>query len=50
VKVIEKVTVEACIAIARKVQRARQLAGDGSGSEAAAQVARLIEEELLGIG
>jgi hypothetical protein len=46
-KVVEKVTVEACIAIARKVQRARQLFGDGTGADAASQVARLIEEELL---
>jgi hypothetical protein len=48
-KVIEKVTVEACLAIARKVQQDRQLSGDATGSEAAAQVARSIEEELLGV-
>ena len=46
-KVVEKATVEACLAIARKVQRSRQLSGDGTGAEAACQVARLIEEELL---
>ena len=46
-KVIEKVTVEACLAIARKVQRERQLSGDETGSEAACQVARSIEDELL---
>ena len=40
---------EACIAIARKVQRARQLSGDEARSEAACQVARCIEEELLRI-
>jgi hypothetical protein len=48
-KVIEKATAEACVAIARKVQRAKQLAGDATGSEAACQVARCIEEELLGV-
>jgi hypothetical protein len=46
-KVIEKATAEACLAIARKIQRARQLSGDEPGSEAACQVARCIEEELL---
>ena len=46
-KVVEKATVEACIAIARKVQRAMQLSGDETGSDAACQVARCIEEELL---
>ena len=48
VKVIEKVTAEACLAIAQKVQRSRQLAGDTAGSEAALQVAVCIQEELLG--
>lgn len=47
-KVVEKVTAKACIAIARRVQRARRLSGDVSGSEAARLVARFIEEELLG--
>jgi hypothetical protein len=47
VKVIEKVTAEACIAIARKIQRSRQMAGDVSGSEAAQRVATVIQEELL---
>lgn len=46
-KVIEKATAEACVAIARRVQQAKQLAGDETGSEAASQVARSIEEELL---
>lgn len=50
VKVVEKTTVEACLAIARKVQQARELAGDQAGSEAARQVARVIEEELLRVG
>ncbi len=50
VRVVEKTTVEACIAIAQKVQRARELAGDEAGSEAARQVARVIGEELLRIG
>jgi hypothetical protein len=50
VKVVEKTTVEACIAIAHKVQRARELAGDEAGSEAAGQVARVIEELLLRVG
>ena len=50
VKVIEKATVEACLAIARKVQQARHLSGDESGSDTAGQVARLIEVELLRLG
>ena len=48
VKVVEKVTAEACIAIARQVQFSRQLAGDEAGSEAARRVAAVIQEELLG--
>ncbi|WLT30066.1 hypothetical protein [Geothrix sp. PMB-07] len=47
IKVIEKATVRACIAIARKVQEARFQAGDTAGSDAARLVARLMEEELL---
>jgi len=47
VKVIEKVTAEACVAIAMKVQQSRQRSGDETGSEAARLVARLIEAELL---
>jgi len=47
VKVIEKVTAEACIAIARQVQLSRQAAGDAAGSEAARRVAAVIQEELL---
>jgi len=50
VKVIEKSTAEACIAIAQKVQHARELAGDEAGSEAARQVARGIEQDLLRVG
>lgn len=50
VKVIERTTAEACIAIAQQVQRSRQLAGDEAGSEAARQVARVIEQELLRVG
>ena len=46
-KVIEKLTAQACIAIAQKIQRARDLSGDTKGSDAAGQVARLIREELL---
>ena len=48
VKVIEKITVAACIAIARKVQRSRQLSGDEAGAEAARLVVRYIQEDLLG--
>jgi hypothetical protein len=47
-KVVEKATVEACLAIAQRVARAHYLADDRIGWSAAAQVARLIEEELLG--
>jgi hypothetical protein len=46
-KVVERVTVEACIAIAEQIQRSREQAGDVAGSEAAQRVARLIQEELL---
>ena len=47
VKVIEKVTAKACLAIAQKVHHSRLLAGDWAGSEAALQVAVSIQEELL---
>ncbi|NWJ42292.1 MAG: hypothetical protein HXX12_15120 [Geothrix sp.] len=50
VKVIERATAEACLAIAQKVQHARELAGDEAGSEAARQVARVIAEEVLRVG
>ena len=47
-KVIEMATAEACIAIAQRVARTRYLADDRNGWSAATQVARFIEEELLG--
>jgi hypothetical protein len=47
-KVIEKATAEACLAIARRVARTHCLAEDRSGWSAASEVARFIEEELLG--
>jgi hypothetical protein len=47
-KIIEKVTAEACIAIAQRVARTHCLAEDRNGWTAATQVARFIEEELLG--
>ena len=47
-RVIEKITAEACIAIAQRVARAHCLAEDRNGWSAANQVARSIEEELLG--
>jgi hypothetical protein len=52
VKVIERVSVQACLAIATRIQRDRQLAGDEAGSAAARQVAKHIKEELLegGVG
>lgn len=46
-KVVEKVTIEACIAIAHRVQQARQVSGDEAGSRAAGQVAEVIRAELL---
>lgn len=46
-KVVEKVTVEACIAIAQRVQQARHVSGDEAGSEAAGQIAEVIRAELL---
>ncbi len=48
VKVAERATAEACLAIAQRVARAHYLADDRIGWSAAAQVARSIEEELLG--
>ena len=47
-KAVELATAEACIAIAQRVARAHFLADDRSGGTAAAQVARFIEEELIG--
>jgi hypothetical protein len=47
-KVVEVATAEACLAIAQRVARAHCLAEDRNGWFAAAQVARFIEEELLG--
>jgi hypothetical protein len=47
-KAIEMATAEACVAIAQRVARAHFLADDRIGWSAAAQVARSIEEELLG--
>jgi hypothetical protein len=47
VKVIEKTTAEACLAIARRIQQAHRLSGDDSGSEAVRQVAESIRRELL---
>lgn len=46
-KVVEKVTVEACIAIAQRVQVARRVSGDEAGSEAASQIAEVMRSELL---
>lgn len=47
-RVIEKATAEACIAIAHRVARVHFQGNDPNGSTAAEQVARSIEEELLG--
>lgn len=49
-RVIEKMTAEACLALAQRVQHARKLSGDEAGSEAAGQVAQLIREGLLALG
>jgi hypothetical protein len=49
-KVVEKVTAEACLAIARRIQSARRQAGDAQGSEAARLVAESIRAEVLGDG
>jgi hypothetical protein len=46
-KVVEKVTVEACIAIAQRVQLARRVSGDEAGSEVASQIAEVMRSELL---
>jgi hypothetical protein len=47
-KVVERATAEACVAIAQRVARSHCLAEDRNGWTAATQVARSIEEELLG--
>ena len=47
-KVIERRSVEACLAIAQRVQRSRANSGDDAGALAAGQVAALIQAELLG--
>lgn len=47
-KVIEKRSVEACLAIAQRVQRTKEGAGDTLGAGAAGEVAALIQAELLG--
>ncbi|MBP1771946.1 MAG: hypothetical protein H6P99_1109 [Holophagaceae bacterium] len=47
VKVIEKRSIEACLAIASRVQLSHERTGDLPGSLAAAQVADLIRTELL---
>ncbi len=49
-KVVERVTVEAFLAIARQVQHSRQMAGDLAGAAAAKLVATVIREELLSAG
>ncbi|WP_243286380.1 hypothetical protein [Geothrix terrae] len=46
-KVVEKVTVEACIAIAQRVQHARLASGDEAGSDVAALIAEAMRRELL---
>lgn len=46
-KVIERTTAQTCLAIARKIEQSRHLAGDARGSEAAQQVAEAIQRELL---
>lgn len=46
-KVIERATAEACLAIAQRVQGMRRLAGDATGADAAHEVAESIREELL---
>lgn len=46
-KVIERCSIEACLAIVSRVQQSRERSGDRPGSLAAAQVADLIRAELL---
>jgi len=46
-RVIEKTTAQTCLTIARRIEQARHLAGDASGSDAARQVAETIRKELL---
>jgi len=46
-KVIERATVEACLAIVRRIQHTQQRSGDMAGSKVASHLARLIAKELL---
>lgn len=46
-KVLERASVEACLAIAKRVQHTRRLSGDEPGSQAVGQVVELIHAELL---
>lgn len=43
---LDRASVEACIKVARQVQRARNLAGDKNGSDAARQIALFLEQML----
>jgi len=49
-RVIEKTTAKTCLAIAQRVLADRQQSGDRAGADAALQVARSIEAELLSLG
>jgi len=47
-RVLERMTAEACQAIARRVQEACHCSGDVAGSEVANHIAQVIQEEILG--
>ncbi len=46
-RILERVTAEACLAIARQVQAAHDRSGDGAGARAAGQIVEAIQHELL---
>lgn len=46
-KVIERMTAEACLAIAQQIQQDHLQTGDTAGSQAAAQIAASIRRDLL---
>ncbi|HJW73919.1 MAG TPA: hypothetical protein VJ486_13930 [Geothrix sp.] len=47
IKVIERTTAEACLAIAHRVENARRRVGDAVGADAAREISESIREEVL---
>ena len=47
IKVVERITAEACLAIAQRVEDARRMLGDATGADAAREISESIREEVL---